>query len=227
MYTVHIGKCQQMWTHCWRSAPEHNVINGLSPINKLSVDRLRLRKWFGLFHSSNTADWSYILLILVRQAAYFPWVFKSNFMCELVVARLWKTDILTPHRCVNNSYLTHAQFTKHAKKHKQTHILHVCDVLFKVCCLMLDLFVEVSGGGGNSWLRLKGKHSTTDNPNNGQTNLILIRLSSVSTTCFTWQTCSRTSLCTTKAQHRLLSIIPKHWHDCTPLYSRPNYPGPL
>lgn len=124
--------------------------------------------------------------------------------------------------------LSHTCTIHETREKTQTNTLHVCDVLFKVCCLMLDSFVEVSGGGGgNSWLRLKGKHSTTDNLNNGQTNLILIRLSSVSTTCFTWQTCSRTSLCTTKAQHRLLSIIPKHWHDCTPLYSRPNYPGPL
>lgn len=31
----------------------------------------------------------------------------------------------------------------------------------------------------------------------------------------------------TEARHWLLSIIPKPWHDYRPVYSRPNYPGPL
>ena len=97
-----------MLAHWWRSAFDNFFFFFFfSPSSlKLCTDPLSLHKWFGLFQSSILAGWSYILLILVRLAAYFPWVFKCNFMCELVVARLWKTDILALHRCVNNRKLT-------------------------------------------------------------------------------------------------------------------------
>lgn len=197
--------------------------------------------WFGLFHSSNTAGWSYILLILVRPAAYFPWVFKCNFMCELVAARLWKTDILTVHRCVNNRTHTHTQFTNTGSdiNTNKQHIQRMHDLSALLWCIIQSIFLYVWficwGLRGEekkeSW-HPKMQPAPGKKLTNSQTNLIpmLIGLSSVSITCFTWQTCKlshTTSLCTTKAHHRLLSIIPKHWHDCTPLYSRPNYPGPL
>lgn len=134
-----------MWTHWWRSASEHYVINSLPPI-KLCIDPLSPHKSFGLFHSSNAACWSYILLILARPAAYFPRVFKCNFMCELVVARLWKTDILTVHRyvCVCVASSIHKHTNQHECKQNTYTVnacfcLHFYDVLFKVCCSALDL----------------------------------------------------------------------------------------
>lgn len=141
---------RQILTHWWRSAFHNFFFFFLSSL-KLCTDPLSLHKWFGLFQSPNLAGWSYILLILVRLAAYFPWVFKCNFMCELVVARLWKTDILALHRCVNNRKLTHTPtLHKHMNRHehKQTNIQWVCrssfsDVLFKVWCSVFDAFVVV------------------------------------------------------------------------------------
>lgn len=116
----------------WRSESWHYAINCLASIKLcIGLHPFSLQKWFGLFHSSNMAGCSYILLILVRPAAYFPWVFKCNFMCELVVVRLWKTDILTVHRCANSGELTHTH-NSHAHKltwtQTNTFTVFVCNV---------------------------------------------------------------------------------------------------
>lgn len=174
-----------------------------SPI-KICTDPLSLRKWLVLFLFCNTVGRSHISLILVRPAAYFPWVFKCNFMCELDVARLWKTHILTLHRCVHSGepVCTHARI-KSTQAHINTNTyssiicmlcLKLCNVLFNVCCSMFayDCFICWGFGGGEE-LKLADIQSARANLTNSQTNLkpILIGLSSVSITCFAWQTCKQ------------------------------------
>lgn len=62
-------------------------------------------------------------------AVYFPWEFKCNFMCELVVARLKKKKMIFLHyvECVNGSKLmTHKSPTHRPTRHTSDREYGVC-----------------------------------------------------------------------------------------------------
>lgn len=144
----------------------------------------------------------------------------------------WYSHTITDVWRIAHFHTHSSQTWTQTNKHIYSECFVCTSVMYYSKYVMFDSFVEVYGERAD-WLASKGAHCTREKNVQIARQIwspILIGLSSVTTTCFTWQTCKHshtTSLCTPKAHHRLLSIIPNQWHDCTPLYSRPNYPGPL
>lgn len=61
-----------------RSASEHYVIKSLASI-KRCVDPPSRHKWFGLFHSSSAAGWSYIFADIGQTDSKFPLSVQMQF----------------------------------------------------------------------------------------------------------------------------------------------------